>query len=119
MSIERTYADYLEDILNAIEKVAHFIEGMTYNQFVQDDRTAYAVVHAIEIIGEATKRVPPFVKDKHPGVPWREMAGMRDKLVHDYFGVNLALVWKTAIEDLPKLEPLIRSIWTEADKSPN
>ena len=89
MTSERTYVDYLEDILDATEKVAQFIQGMTYEQFAQDAKTSFAVVCALEIIGEATKKIPPSVRGNYPQVPWRAIAGMRDKLVHDYFGVNL------------------------------
>jgi uncharacterized protein with HEPN domain len=83
---------------------------MTYEQFAQDAKTVFAVIHALEIVGEATKQIPQSVKNSYPEVPWRQMAGMRDKLIHDYSGVNLAVVWKTVVEDLPKLEPLIRHV---------
>jgi uncharacterized protein with HEPN domain len=113
MSAERTSSDYLEDILDAATKVASFVAGMTYEQFASDEKTVYAVIHCFEIIGEATKRVPQSVKDTYLKVPWREMAGMRDKLVHDYFGVNLTLVWLAATDDLPELEGHIRRILAE------
>lgn len=113
MTAEHSYMDYLEDILDAIEKVALFIEGMTYEGFAGDAKTVFAVIRALEIIGEATKRLPQSARDSYPEVPWREMAGIRDKLIHEYFGVNLAVVWRTATEDLPGLESVIRRVLTE------
>lgn len=110
MTSTHPYFDYLEDILDAIEKATEFIQGMTYEQFAQDAKTVFAVIHALEIVGEATKQIPQSVKNSYPEVPWRQMAGMRDKLIHDYSGVNLAVVWKTVVEDLPNLEPLIRHV---------
>jgi uncharacterized protein with HEPN domain len=114
MSSEREYADYLEDILDAISKIATFIEGMTFDQFAKDDKTTYAVVRALEIIGEAAKHIPERVRQKYSKVSWREMAGIRDKLIHDYFGVNLKVVWKTITEDLSELESEIQAILTES-----
>ncbi len=113
MSAKRSYIDFLADILDAIEKVTRFVAGMNFEEFSKDDKTVFAVVRGLEIIGEATKRIPFSVRDSHPEIPWREITGMRDKLTHDYFGVNLLVVWKTATEDLPTLEPAIRRLLSE------
>lgn len=113
MLAERNYSRYLEDIQDAIGKVAGFIEGMSREEFEQDEKTAFAVIRALEIIGEAAKSIPDSIKAKYPRVPRREMAGMRDKLTHQYFGVSLQVVWRTATEELPDLGPVISGILKE------
>ncbi len=110
MNQERFYSDYLRDILEHAEKTQDFISGMTRDDFLQDEKTVFAIIRALEVVGEATKKIPREVREKYPNVPWREMAGTRDKLIHDYFGVNLGVIWKTATEDIPALIPLIRQI---------
>jgi uncharacterized protein with HEPN domain len=117
MKNQRKSADYIDDILNEIKKVNIFIGEMTFDQFVKEEKTAYAVIRAIEIIGEASKKIPDDIKHKQPGLPWREISGMRDKLIHDYFGINLTIVWKTIKEDFPIIEPLLHELAKEPKES--
>ena len=107
MRPEREYRDYLRDILDAIEKAERFAQGMDFDAFAADDKTVFAVVRALEVIGGASKNIPASVRARHASIPWRDMAGMRDKLIHRYFGVNLKVVWKAVREDLPAIKPHI------------
>ena len=110
MNPQREFVDFLEDILAAAAKAQSFVVGMGYAEFAVDEKSAYAVVRALEIIGEAAKRIPQDVRDRYPAIPWRAMAGIRDKLIHDYTSVNLEVVWQTVIDDLPKLAPQIENL---------
>jgi len=110
MKKDRTHLDYLYDIEEAIRKGLSFIAGMNYHEFASDEKTQYALIRAIEVIGEASKKVPDDVKINFSFVPWKEMSGMRDKLIHDYFGVDEEVVWNTATQDLPELKNYIDEI---------
>ncbi len=115
----RNYIDFLEDISEGIAKVEKFIHGATFEQFAKDDKTIFAVIRALEIIGEAAKSIPSEVKEIHTDIPWRELAGMRDKLIHQYFGVDVRVVWKTVKEDLPKLKQKLNTILNQSRYSSN
>lgn len=91
-----------------MKKAETFVEKMTYEEFIQDDKSIYAVVRAIEIIGEAVKQVPTSIREKYSEIPWSSMAGMRDKLIHHYFGVNLKLVWNTVEQEIPEVRPVLQ-----------
>jgi uncharacterized protein with HEPN domain len=106
----RDYSLYLSDILKAFEAIEHFVEDQSFEDFEKDDKTSSAVVRKFEIIGEAAKQVPEIVRQKYPAVPWKEMAGMRDKLIHFYFGVNYDLLWQTIVNRIPQIKPVIRQI---------
>jgi uncharacterized protein with HEPN domain len=111
MSKGREITDYLDDILGAIAEIEEFLQGMTYEAFIEDRRTINAVIRSLEVLGEATKHVPAGFRNKHPGIPWSKMAGMRDVLIHDYMGVDLKTVWKVAQERLPEIKPLIDELF--------
>lgn len=107
---ERDFTDYLNDMVNAAENALEFIEDMAQAGFEGDVKTQYAVTRALEIIGEAARKIPSHIKEANPDIPWREITGMRDKVIHDYMGVSTVVVWKTAVEDLPELLPKLRQI---------
>ena len=113
MKKQQSYLDYLQDILDAIISIKEFLDGVDYESFRIDKKTQYAVIRALEIIGEASKKVPKEVRDNYAAIPWRSITGMRDKLIHDYFGVDIEVVWNTANEKILSLENEIRQILSD------
>ncbi|MCX6842072.1 MAG: DUF86 domain-containing protein [candidate division WOR-3 bacterium] len=107
----------LKDILAAMDSIEAFVSGMTLDDLVGDDKTASAVLRKFEVIGEAAKNVPDDVRNAYPDIPWREMAGMRDRLIHFYFGVDYRLVWTAIRERLPVLKPALRGVLRSLDES--
>ena len=108
--MKREYVDSLNDMLENAEKALSFVEGMEFDDFQKDDKAVYAVIRAFEIIGEAARQVPEKVREANPEIPWREITGMRNKLTHEYFGVNTKVVWRTIKEDLPVIIPVLKKI---------
>ena len=110
MSPKREVRDYLNDILQSIADIRFFIAGMSFEQFCPDRKTVNAVVRSLEIIGEAAKKIPADIRLRNPDLPWTEIAAMRDKLIHEYFGVDIEIVWETVSHDLSPLESAIRMV---------
>lgn len=108
---ERDIRDYLFDIWREIMNIEHFTMDIdSYELFIKDDKTIYAIIHCLEIIGEASKKISDEVKESFPAVPWKLMAGMRDKLIHDYFGVDEEILWETITRRIPELKNDFKSL---------
>lgn len=99
---------FLTDIMQAIDAIEGFVQGLDRDQFEQDDKTVSAVIRKLEIVGEAAKVIPEEIREKYSQIPWKEMAGMRDKLIHFYFGVDYGLVWQTIKNRIPKIKPILQ-----------
>jgi uncharacterized protein with HEPN domain len=95
---------YIQHILESIDRIQDYTEDITEEEFREKDMVQDAVVRQIEIIGEATKQLSEQEKEKYPDVPWKDIAGMRDNLIHNYFGVDLQQVWQTIQKDIPSLK---------------
>ncbi|MCD6287026.1 MAG: DUF86 domain-containing protein [Anaerolineae bacterium] len=109
----RTDIEFLRDIQQGVRRIRTYRQtptAITYDQFRADIRTQDAILRNLEIIGEATKHLSPDLRDRYPDVPWKGMAGIRDRLIHHYFGVNLDIVWDIAAVELPMLESQINMI---------
>jgi uncharacterized protein with HEPN domain len=107
MSEKREAVDYLSDAVDAMNKAEKFVEGMSFETFKEDDKTIFAVIRALEVIGEAVKNIPQESRDAASHIPWKQIAGMRDILIHEYFGVDLETLWQTVKIDIPQTKPLL------------
>jgi uncharacterized protein with HEPN domain len=113
MSSPRRDRDYLGDIVEAAERVLSYASGLNFESFLDDRRTQDAILRNLQVIGEAAKKISPSLRAAHPHLPWREMTGLRNRIVHDYFGVDLEVVWVIVEDELPGLlrdiEAILRS----------
>ncbi|PZD72197.1 hypothetical protein C1752_03783 [Acaryochloris thomasi RCC1774] len=107
---QRQIQDYLEDILDAVDAIEQFTAGVKFEAFSQNLEKVFAVSRAMEIIGEAVKRVPDSVRSQYPDIPWRDIAGMRDKLIHDYFNTDVEIIWEAVQTDVPQLKIMIAKV---------
>ncbi len=110
----RDYRVYLQDVLEAVANVGEFVGPMSRHEFEGDKKTLHAVVRNLEVIGEAVKGIPPDVRSRHPQVPWQRIAGLRDILIHQYFGIDIDIVWDIVQNKLPELKAQVQAILDEA-----
>jgi len=111
---KRIEQEFIVDILVAIERILFYAAQMDYDLFLKDFKTQDAIVRNLEIIGEATKSLSENFIQQYPGIPWKNIAGMRDKLIHDYFGVNIDIVWDVVSRELPQLKAQLAEILKHA-----
>lgn len=114
--MSRDYRQYLDDILDAISKLERYTKGINLDQFRDDDKTVDAVIRNFTVIGEAAKHIPLSFRKKYPDIPWKEMAGMRDILVHEYFGVRFDILWVTMKKRLPQVKPMIEAVLRQMEE---
>ena len=110
MSEERQLQDYLNDIMEYVSDIREFTKGMTVEDFAKDRKTIKAVVRSFEIIGEAVNKIPQHIRAKYPEISWQEIVGMRNKIIHEYFGIDLEIVWQSIEEDLVPLEKTVKKM---------
>lgn len=110
MSKKRKDMDFLGDIKEAVNRIASYTQGLTYKKFLLDKKTQDAVIRNFEIIGEAAKNISRDLRAKHPEIQWKKISGLRDKLIHFYFGIDYKIVWNIAKKELPKLSKQIENI---------
>ncbi|MBI2591143.1 MAG: DUF86 domain-containing protein [Candidatus Brennerbacteria bacterium] len=114
--MKRDYFDYIQDILDSIKDIEIFITGADFYKFKDDKKTINAIIRSLEVIGEAAKKLPDEIREKYSDIPWKNIVGMRDKLIHEYFGVDEEIIWKVASEEIPSLKLSIQKIFNELDK---
>ena len=110
----RPWESRLRDNINAIQKIERYTRGMAREAFAADDMAIDAVVRNLIVLGEASRHIPPAVETRHPEVPWEKMRGIRNVVVHEYFGVDAEILWQTARDDLPPLLPLLERVLRES-----
>lgn len=111
----RDHRLYLEDILDAIQKIEEYVQGLTFQEFRESSLRVDAVLYNLEIIGEAVKHVPESVREEHPSVEWRKIAGLRDIIAHEYVGVSLPIIWDVLENKLPDLRVQIAAMLEEEE----
>jgi uncharacterized protein with HEPN domain len=110
----RDWSLFVADMQEAIEKIASYVDAMTFTDFQSDTRTVDAVVHNLLVIGEAARCLPASIKENHPDIDWIAINGLRNRIAHEYFGLSLSVIWEIVQTDLPRLQQQL-STWSVAD----
>lgn len=108
--MSHSFEDLCLHIFTEIEYLQSHVSSTDYTEFINNETQTRAAIRSLEIVGEAVKKIPSDIKDKHPEIEWRLIAGMRDKLIHDYFGVDYELVWDVIQNKLPMLQKQLKNI---------
>jgi len=116
MRSKREYIDYLQDMLEASAKALQFVRDIDFQAFSKNEEKVFAVIRALEIIGEAAKNIPKSIRGRYQEIPWEDIVGMRNKVIHGYFGVDIEVIWKTVHEDLPLLQAALARIFEDLKK---
>ncbi len=110
MKPKRTHEHFLTDILSNIDKIEQFVQGIDREAFAANAEKQYAVLHALQTIGEAARHLPKSLRASYPSIPWDDIVGMRDIVIHEYFGVDMDIVWESVQRDLPPLKAAVQSM---------
>jgi len=114
--MRRDYSLFLKDIIQAMEAIEKFVEGMEFEGLINDDKTSSAVIRKFEILGEAARNIPDWMREKYPIIPWKGMVGMRDRLIHGYFGIDYELVWDAIKVEIPRIKPELERLLKELEE---
>jgi uncharacterized protein with HEPN domain len=111
--VRRSYRLFVEDIRDSLEKIECYIKGLSYEEFIENEIVIDAVIRNLEVIGEASKNIPEYIRKKYSAIPWKRMIGLRNIMIHGYFGVDLGIIWEIITRNLPETKPLIMKIVEE------
>ncbi len=116
MKPRRTYADYIRDMLDYAQKARTFVGTLRLDEFQKKEQEILATVRALEVVGEAARHIPKSLRARYPGIPWKKVVGMRNIMIHEYFGVDTEVIWKTVRYDLPGLCAALDRMLADAEK---